>query len=384
LRILHTSDWHIGRKLGRYDRLSEFEQVLAEIEALADSEAVDLVLFSGDLFDRPVPPMDALRLGLETLERLGERRPVVAVAGNHDSPELFETLAPLLAPLNVHLVGAIKRPDDGGVIEVDTPDGRAVVACFPFLREGRVVDFLADHPYGQYSDKVAEVVGAYDEALTSRAGRDSVPLLVAHFMVNGAKVPKGPRGERALHIGEAYQATEQAVRSGPQYVAMGHMHLPQVVPGAPVPAEYAGSVLQLDFGEAGERKRAVIVDVDPGTPAKVKSVALHAGRQLRRETGTWEELSARTDLDADYLDLVVKTDGPEPGLADLARERFARLVKVRADYPRPGMDGLGARGGRSIEQLYSDYFASVEGSPPSGDLMGDLRSILEVVQHATG
>ena len=92
MKILHTSDWHIGKRLGRHDRMGEFAEVLAEVEAIADQRAVDLVLVSGDIWDRPMPPTDALHLGRQTLLRLARGRPVVAVAGNHDSPGLFEAL----------------------------------------------------------------------------------------------------------------------------------------------------------------------------------------------------------------------------------------------------------------------------------------------------
>ena len=105
MKILHTSDWHIGKRLGRHDRMEEFVDVLAEVEGIADEQQADLVIVSGDVWDRPIPPMDALTLGLQTLLRLAARRPVVAVAGNHDSPDFFEALAPLLRPLGVHLIG---------------------------------------------------------------------------------------------------------------------------------------------------------------------------------------------------------------------------------------------------------------------------------------
>ena len=107
--------------------------------------------------------------------------------------------------------------------------------------------------------------------LPALAGGDAVTFLVSHFLVGGSKVHGhgAPRGERELHMGEAYAATPEAIPPGPQYVALGHIHAPQRVPGARVPAEYAGSLLELDFGEAGEDKRVVIVDVEPGLPAVV-------------------------------------------------------------------------------------------------------------------
>ncbi len=127
------------------------------------------MIVSGDVWDRPVPPMDALTLGLQTLLRLAERRPVVAVAGNHDSPELFEALAPLLRPRGVFLVGTIRRPDDGGILGPDDLGVPAVLACFPFLREGRVVDFMKDA--GEWYGDYASTRRSADGRLQRRPGR---------------------------------------------------------------------------------------------------------------------------------------------------------------------------------------------------------------------
>jgi len=349
MRILHTSDWHVGKRLDRYDRMDEHRAVIDEVVEIADQHDVDLVVHSGDLFDRATPPVEALRVALDGLVRLarGGGRPVIVVAGNHDSGEYFETLSRFLAPFGVHLVGRIKAPSDGGIITVETGGGRAHVACFPFLRAAQTVDFMAkvDSWYGAYADRIRRLTERYAEALGEMASEEDVTVLVAHFMVGGVKVRTGvPRGERDLHIGEAYAATEQSVPTAVDYVAMGHIHAPQSVPGAPVPAEYAGSLLQLDFGESGEQKRVVLVDVAAGIHASLTSVPLTRGRPLVQVSGPWEDIAARTDLDDAYLDLTVTTDGPRQGLMDEARERFEHVVKVRADYQRTEVEGRGAVG----------------------------------------
>src|SRR4029079_3763802 len=185
------------------------------------------------------------------------------------------------------LIGDVKRPDQGALLGPDELGVPAVVAGFPFLREGRVVDFMAEagEGYRAYADRVAAITRTYNDALVARAGGDAVPILMAHFMVGGVAIDRGaPRGERELHMGDAYAATAQAIPAGPQYVAMGHIHAPQAVPGAPVPAHYAGSLLALDFGEAGEQKRVVIVDAEPGQLATIESVPLTKGRPLIRVT----------------------------------------------------------------------------------------------------
>ena len=390
MRILHTSDWHIGKRLGRFDRMEEFRQVLAEVESLADENAAELVLVSGDIWDRPLPPMDALSLGLQSLLNLASSRPVVAVAGNHDSADLFEALAPLLRPRGVHLVGRIKRPDEGGVLGPGDLGIDAAVACFPFLREGKVVDFMKEtgHWYGEYADRVAAICAEYSAALGDITSREPsvLPLMLAHFMVNGVKVDRSaPRGERALHMGDAYTATPVAIPPGPQYVAMGHVHAPQPVPGAPVPAEYAGSLLALDFGEAGERKRVVMVDAQPGSLAVPSTVELKAGRPLIRVSGTWDDIAARAgELTDAFLDLSVMTGGTDMSLAERARELFPFAVRVRAQRPGdPAKPGV-PKGHREWDALYAEYYTQEHpGQEPPGELMQVFREVLEEASDAT-
>jgi DNA repair protein SbcD/Mre11 len=387
MRVLHTSDWHLGKRLGRFDRTEEFAAVLAEVERTADDRAVDLVVVSGDMWDRPVPPMDALAMGLGSLLRLGERRPVVAVAGNHDSPELFEALAPLVRPRGVFLVGQVKRPSDGALLGPEELGVPAVVAAFPFLREGRVVDFMKEAGtwYRAYAERVAAITAAYNEALLARTGPDEVSLLTAHFLVSGVKLDRSSsRGERELHMGDAYTATPQAIPPGPQYVAMGHIHAPQRVPGAPVPAEYAGSLLALDFGEAGEAKRVVVVDVEPGSLAVAETVPILGGRPLVRVAGTWDQIEARTgELEDSYLDITVKTSGTDTTLAERARAAFPFLVKVRARRPSDGDRQRRSPGHRSWEELYADYYRREHDEEAPRDLLGLLREVLEEVADAS-
>lgn len=377
----------MGKRLGRFDRSDEYREVIAEVVSIAAAQQVDLVLHSGDLFDRPFPSVEALDIGLTGLVALsdGGTRPVVCIAGNHDSSGLFEALAPFLRYQNVHLVGDLKRPDQGGVLDIATPGGRAVVSCFPFLREGRafhVWEAAAEH-YKHYADKLREIAEAYSQHAGRLAGGDAVTFLVAHFLVGGAKVHGhgAPRGERELHMGEAYAATPESIPPGPQYVALGHIHAPQPVPGARVPAEYAGSLLELDFGESGEEKRVVLVEAEPGIPASVTSIALSGGRRLVRVNGAWDEIVTRDDVREAYLDLTVETAGPDPGLADRAREEFDFVVKVRAEYPRVEAEES-VREGLSLDQLYSAYYEEREGAPPDPELLAAFRAVMEDAGYA--
>lgn len=384
MRILHTADWHVGRRLGRHDRTEEFRAVLDEVAAIAEAEQVDLVIVAGDVFDRPSPPVEALSLGLGALLRLARHCPVVVVAGNHDSPELFDALAPLLRDRGVHVFGSIRPPDAGGVIGPEELGVPVVVAGFPFLREGRVVDFMAatGQWYGQYAERVASIAAAYNAALLERAGNDLVPVLVAHFMVSGVRVA---RSERELHIGDAYTATPQAIPAGPQYVALGHIHAPQPVPGSPVPAAYAGSLLALDFGEVDDEKRVVIVDVEPGRLASLRSVPITAGRRLVRLLGTWDEIAARAPEFADaYADLTVAVGGPDPDLGRRAAEAFPYLVRVRAERPAAERRAPAVDGERPTDdQLYAAFVRATTGEDAPEALLALFRDVLDEAADAT-
>src|SRR5262245_40735127 len=386
MRILHTADWHVGRRLGRHDRAAETASALDEVAGVATDRRVDLVVVSGDVFDRPIPPVDALSLGLGGLLRLAEDRPVVAVAGNHDSPGRFDALAPLVRDQGrgVHLVGGIRRPEEGGILGPEELGVPALVGCLPFLREGRVVDFMRDAGewYGQYADRVAALCAAFDAALVAGARSDLVPLLVAHFMVGGVKIGGS---ERELHVGGAYVASAQAIPPGPQYVALGHIHAPQPIPGSPVPGQYAGSLLSLDFGEAGETKRVVIVDAEPGRLATIESVPVTSGRALVRAHGTWDELEERAEeLRESYLDLTVRVGGTDTELGHRAADTFPFLVNVRPFRPERDRRVRTAGDARpSDQEQYADYYRRDTGEEPPEALLGLLNEILDEVADAT-
>lgn len=381
MRILHTSDWHLCKPLYRRDRTAEYEAVLDEVVAIAGDQDADLVVHSGDLFDRSLPGPEVVGLALRTLVRLtdGGTRPVVVVAGNHDNPRLFEALAPVMAPLGVHLVGELRSPDGGRRLEIATPGGPVMIGAIPWVMPAKAVDFM--HDPGTAYGTLADAMGSLVRRLAPRPG-DPVSVLLAHFMVGGVKVRMGePTGMKELHLGDAFAATGAAVNHDFSYVALGHIHAPQPVPGAPV-GEYAGSLLQLDFGERGEEKRVVVVDAEPARPATVTSVPLGAGRPLLRAAGTFDELSSRADLDDAWLDLTIATDGP-PTAEDVAgwQARFPDAVRLTPDYETSADDGAThVVAGRPLGELYAEYHQREHGEP--GDELLALFDEIEAEARA--
>ncbi|MDQ3986788.1 MAG: exonuclease SbcCD subunit D [Actinomycetota bacterium] len=381
MRILHTADWHVGKKLGRIDRSEETERVLAEVVDVARDAEVDLVIVAGDLFDRGLPPFVSLRVVLEKLVDLAETGAhVVAVPGNHDSADLFEVLAPHLEHSRVTLVSAIRRPEDGGVVEIPSRDGNetARVACFPFLHEARAVEVMESHDakHKSYADRVRSICRTYASYLERDAKKNSVDVLVGHFMIHGA-VPSG--SERELHIGEAYMASQDAVPHTFHYAALGHIHRPQPAPGSEDYARYAGSLMQLDFGETGQDKSVAVIEVTTSGRRKVEEIPITSGRDLKRVRGTMTELQAMApDLQEAILAVDVVTDGPSPGIADQVRDFLPDALYVRADYPRSEREGP-SREGMSISELYQNYVIERYGSPPSGELTKAFDELVDEV-----
>lgn len=384
MRFLHTADWHAGKKLGRIDRTAEFEAVFDEIVEIARDQKVDAVLVSGDLFDRAIPPLDAISLVVDTLIRLADAAGrVVAICGNHDSADLFRILGRLLEGRNIQIGASILRPEEGGVVTIASRDGAesASIGLLPFLQESAVVDFMQDRGewFGDYSDRIRGL----GHALASAFEPGGIGILMAHYFVEGAELGGG---ERRIHIGEQYAATAQAIPPGPSYVALGHIHRPQLVPGAAVMARYSGSLLQLDFSERTHLKEVVIVDAKPGIPAKVKSIQLRSGRKLIRVEDEIDSLRARAEdgeFGDAFLDVRIKTSGPVFGLSEDVRKFLPNAVLVQPVYER--VDGKGQAERRSdapMADVYAEYHEIAHGVAAPADLLDAMRIIEEEVVSA--
>lgn len=357
MKILHTSDWHVGRTIRGRSRAQEHRAVLAEIARVAADEAVDLVVVAGDLFDTAAPTPDAERIVYRALLDLAESGAhVVVIAGNHDHPRRLEAVRPLLHLTRVHTAARLARPDDGGVIDVTTGSGEvARVALLPFLSQRAIVQadevmaLDADEHAASYAARCREVVAA----LTSGFSEGTVNLLVAHLTVVGGQLGGG---ERAAHTIFDYHVPAQVFPATAHYVALGHLHRPQRLAGA-CPIWYSGSPLHLDFGEAPGEKVVLVVDASPGTPAATRRVPLTEGRRLRTLRGTLEQLTALDDLGDDHLRILLD-EPPRPGLADEARARFPNAVDVALAESERGPAADGGWSLTSLQRSPDELFAA--------------------------
>ena len=354
MKLLHTSDWHVGKAIRRASRADEHAEVLAEISQIAEREEVDLVIVAGDLFDSSAPTAESERIVYRALLDLAETGAQVAViAGNHDNALRLQAVAPLLQLGRVHLVAKPTRPEDGGVIELIARDGAAVrLAMLPFVSKRGIVrarHLIANEAFENaqdYSERMRLLIARLCDSFRA----DTVNLLTAHAFVLGSEAGGG---ERPAHLVEEYAVTAQSFPVTVSYGALGHLHRPQRVRPA---LHYCGSPLQLDFGEADQIKQVNIVTLEPGTPADVRSVRLTVGRPLRTLTGTLDELSSMSTDDAAWLKVVVQGPG-RAGLAQTVRELLGPgVVDVRVESPGTvGRQRKLDHGSRSPQEVFDEY-----------------------------
>ncbi len=344
MRVLHTSDWHVGRTIRGRSRADEHAAVLSEVATIARREAVDVVLVTGDLFDTAAPSPEAERLvyqALLDLESTGAT--VVAIAGNHDNERRLQAVAPLFERGRV-VVGAVPaRPDEGGVVRLTTAGGEQLdIGLVPFLSQRHAVraDLLMSGTEAEavaaYDDRCRRVVGTLCGAMRPGAVR----MVAAHLFVLGGR---SGTSERVAHTALGYAVSPHSFPADLHYVALGHLHRPQAV-GQPT-MRYAGSPLQLDFGEAGEAKSVALVEVTASTPARITEIPLTAGRPLRVVSGTLAELSSVAGTSgAAHIRAVVR-EPARPGLADEVRALFEHVVEVAVEAPteEPGAGRRRAR-----------------------------------------
>jgi DNA repair protein SbcD/Mre11 len=361
MKILHTSDWHVGKVLKGHDRYDEHVAVLGSIVQTARDEDVDVVLIAGDLFETTAPTAKSQGLVMRTLLELREDgRLVVAIAGNHDNQNLLDSVyRPVLGHLGLHVVGLPRRPGQGGTIPLRTRGGQvANVAALPFLSHRyavRAAEVLL-HDFAEHSLDYARQVAAMVALLTDGFTGDAVNIVMTHATLLGGR--RGG-GERDVQTSLGYELPASMFPPTVHYVALGHLHRCQEIPG-PCPIFYSGSPLAIDFGEQDNTPSVLIVAAEPSVRADARPVPVTGGRRLRTLHGTLEEVVAEAEQAGDAYLRVVLAELGRAGLGDLVRERLPNTLEVMLDdahRPRPGGRSAerASRVGRSPRELFGDY-----------------------------
>jgi exonuclease SbcD len=379
MRFIHTADWHLGRLFHSIHLTEDQRFTLQGLVKLAEDRRVDAVVVAGDVFDRAVPPTDAVDLLDEIVAALALDLgiPVVMIAGNHDSPARLEYFSGLARRSGVHVVGRVgaqPRP-----AEIAGADGTSV----RFWPLAYTDPETARYELGRGDIHSHEaVIAAQLEAIGPELAGPARNVLVAHAFVSGCRESES---ERPLTVGGS-GAVPSSLFKDFDYVALGHLHEPQEATSDRV--RYAGSLLKYSFNEAGHQKSVTVVDLAPGGSVTIEEVRLPIKRDVRRIRGKFAELLAvpvEPHVAEAYVEVVLTDTEPVLSPVDKLRQVFPHLLSLRRKEAEslalgPGATSMGMKT-RSTEDLFGDFFEDVKGSPMSDGQRVELAAALNELER---
>lgn len=379
MNILHTSDWHIGKRLMERDRLPEQIAVLDEIAAICDAKQVDLVLVAGDVFDTFMPSAEAEEVFFRAVKRIaGERRAIVLASGNHDDGVRLAASAPLAAEEGIYLFGGgtdvMSVGGSRGVRAVASGEGYVVIEnergervylnVLPYPNEARLKEEKTDE---SYPDKLRRWISRGEAGFSGGMPH----ILLSHLFVSGGRVSES---ERDIDLCGA-RAVPVSLFDGFDYVALGHLHKPQKF-GEKV--RYSGSILQYSFDE--QEKKQVILLHTGATGISVEELPLSSGKRLVRleEEDAERAAALLRRYEGAFIELTLQLRAPlssqETQMLRAANEGFVSLiVRTRAAQSTPAV----RRSTLSPKELFEQYYRSVYAEDPSDDLTQAFLVLLE-------
>lgn len=402
MRILHTADWHLGKRLDDFPRLEEQREVMEEICEIAEQEAADVVLVAGDLFDTFNPPTEAVDLLYRTLKRLSAegRRPVIAIAGNHDSPDRIEAADPLARECGILFAGYPHTEippyllesglrvlkSDKGFLELLLPGSSFPLRILftPYANEYRLKTFLGQEESEKELRSILQE--RWQHLADSYCDQQGVNILLSHLFVvrRGDTLPEEPEEEKPiLQVGGAQAIFTENIPSQIQYTALGHLHRMHFVEKGPSPVCYSGSPLSYSFAEAGQQKQLLMIDLEPGVAAVVRELPLTRSKMLlrKRAEGIDEALQWLSENRDALVELTIVTDSfltamerralmaAHPGIVSIIPE-----VTDAEKLTESGQKQIDLTKG--MEALFRDYFRHEKGQEPNDEIMQLFHEIV--------
>jgi len=400
LKILHTADWHLGKRLDHFSRLEEQIEVMQEICDIAETEKVDVVIVAGDLFDTFNPPVEAIELFYKTLKILSNngKRPIIAIAGNHDSPDRIDAPNPLAKECGIIFVG---NPDtvvptfsiqdcfeitqsEANFFEIKLKNFNFPlrIIATPYANEMRLKTYLGSE------NREEELNQLLKEKWTTLADKycdsNGVNILTSHLYMlkRGGEILEEPEGEKPLKIGNADIVYTDCIPSQIQYTALGHLHNYQNVGGHPNPVMYSSSPLAYSFSEAGREKKVIIIEVEPSVRAKISPIPLLKGRELHRVK--FEDIDTAVEWLVNNPDTLIELTLISDSYItneDLKRlhENHDGIIHIIPVISKPSTDeeqSSKVNLDQDIEGLFNDFFLSKKGQNPNEDLMALFKEVI--------
>lgn len=399
MKILHTADWHLGKRLDRFSRLEELVSVMEEIITIADDEHADMILIAGDLFDNFNPAVEAVELFYKTLKRLSQngKRPVIAISGNHDSPNLINAPDPLARECGIILIGhpkaeivpfetehfKITHSKEGFIeIKINTIDFPVRLLHTPYANEVRLKEYLGENKEEEINNVLSRT---WKDLADQFCDENGINLLTAHLYMNkrGAEILEEPEGEKPIKIGNADLIYSDSIPEQIQYTALGHLHGFQNIGTKEKPVIYSSSPLCYSFSEAGQTKYVSMIDAEPGKPVSYKKKILESGRALVRKTFTsvdetvqWLKENPNT-----FIELTLESEtfltADERRLIYQSHTGIVHLIPKVKNQESNEETSHEINLNQNIETLFKDYFKSKNaGQEANEELMKLFNEIL--------
>jgi exonuclease SbcD len=399
MKILHTADWHLGKRLDRFSRLEEQILVMEEITGIADEEDIDLVLVAGDLFDNFNPGVEAVELFYKTLKRLSlnGKRPVIAISGNHDSPNLINAPDPLARECGIILIGHPKAEiapfgteyfkitnSKAGFIElmIGSIDFPIRILHTPYANEIRLKEYFGENKEEEINRVLSQT---WKELADEFCDPSGINLLTAHLYMNkrGAEILEEPEGEKPTRIGNADLIFSDTIPEQIQYTALGHLHGFQNIGTKERPVVYSSSPLCYSFSEAGQTKYVSIIDAEPGKVVSYEKKPLKNGRALVRKTFISVENAVEwlTENPNTFIELTLESEtfltADERRRIYQAHNGIVHLIPKVKNREITEQQSHEINLNQNIEMLFKDYFKSKNGGQEANEeLMNLFNEIL--------
>ncbi len=355
MKLLHTADWHLGKTLKGQPLIEDQSHILKQILDIADKQKVDAVLIAGDVYDRGVPPVDAVELFDETLTKLAERKiPVLIIAGNHDSATRLSFGSKLFEARGIHIASKVDKPAQ---VVLTDDFGEVYFTLIPYFEPGEIHWKFFDKDSERLTYNAANKFYVDSARIGIPAGKRSVAM--AHVFLTGGVETESER----KFVGGTANVDAQ-IFTGYNYVALGHLHRPQRITADHI--RYAGSPLKYSFDEANHKKSVTLVELDAAGKAKPEKIDLTPRRDVQIKTGTLEDL-LRNDRTEDYI--CARITKREINAADKLSFIFPNLLSVEFDLPQDVSAGDAATfdAGGSIADYFADFFKAQTGETLSDD-----------------
>ena len=337
MKILHTADWHIGKKLHKHELNEDFDLFINWLIDYIRSEKIEVLLISGDIFDLANPSSEARKQYYQALVNLQQLDcKIIATGGNHDSPAMLDAPKDLLRALDMDVIGGLPEDLEETLVPVynKNKELEVVVAAIPYLRDS---DLRSGAGASTYEDRIEAIREGiknifHSVAEISKTKFPEIPVIaMGHLYTAGIE---SSESERDIQIGNlaAFKATEFGDHFS--YVALGHIHKPQKV-NATIPVYYSGSPIPLSFSERKDEKRVLVLDTEKGFDPK--SIALPNFRQLIKLSGNLEELQLKLNTLEDHSQLksLIEVDLVEE---QYDAQKIYALDSMVNDFDRDGFE----------------------------------------------